>query len=261
MPARRRATEEPRASVRAALDALGPLEGASVLDAGCGDGVHLRAFADRVGPHGRVVGAELDAGRAAAAAAVAPDLGVVRADVASLPFAADTFDLVWCSAVLHHVESPSAAVAELARVLRPGGRLAVLEGDVLASFPFLAISPELELALREAALRGERDWYGGRLGPFHGLLARELPALLRDAGCTDVMLTPLSDVDRAPLGARRQREILRWLRGPFADRIQRYARPADWDDFMSSVGELVAGPNFFFVRTSFLVYGTVATLP
>lgn len=90
-----------------------------VLDAGCGAGrwaVQMRAFADRV--------VALDAGRSVELAhANGRPWGIagVQADIGSMPFGSKTFDFVYSLGVLHHVEATERGVAELVRVLRPGG--------------------------------------------------------------------------------------------------------------------------------------------
>jgi demethylmenaquinone methyltransferase/2-methoxy-6-polyprenyl-1,4-benzoquinol methylase len=55
---------------------------------------------------------------------------LVRGEAEALPFPADSFDAVTFTYLLRYVEDPPAAVAELARVLRPGGRIAMLEFGV-----------------------------------------------------------------------------------------------------------------------------------
>jgi len=104
--------------------------GARLLDAGCGEGRHCRGALER---GARVVGLDLDpAGLRAAAgglrrrAAEKGSLGeMVQGDTFALPFPDACFDRVICSEVMEHVHDYPAAARELARVTRPGGRLAV----------------------------------------------------------------------------------------------------------------------------------------
>jgi SAM-dependent methyltransferase len=101
----------------------------SVLDCGCGTGYNLRQLAG----YGAVVGIDLNAAGLALARGAAP---LARADAARLPFAAGSFDLVTSFDVLQCVPDDARAVAEIARVLKPGGWLVgnvaaldVLRGD------------------------------------------------------------------------------------------------------------------------------------
>lgn len=100
------------------------LAGLLVLDAGCGGGRYARV----AGRHGaRVVGVDLSAAveKAAALCADLPDVAIVQADLTRLPLAEGTFDLVFSIGVLHHGPDPRGAFAEVARRVKPGGRLAV----------------------------------------------------------------------------------------------------------------------------------------
>ena len=112
---------------RIALDMLAIAPGATVLDVACGPGNFTRAFAAAAGD-GLVVG--VDASRTMLAQAVrepsAGAIAYVRGDASDLPFRAATFDAVCCFAALYLIEEPMRAVAEIARVLAPGGRVALL---------------------------------------------------------------------------------------------------------------------------------------
>lgn len=107
---------------------VGPLAGRTVLDLGCGrQALWSRAYA-RCGAH--VVGVELDPARcreARATLAAEPRagaghvLGIVRGDGERLPLGADSVAFVHCAQVLEHVQRPERFLAELRRVLVPGG--------------------------------------------------------------------------------------------------------------------------------------------
>lgn len=90
------------------------------LDLGCGSGRYLRLLSGLGQPE--VVGADLSP--AMLARARESGRGVVRAGASLLPFVADSFDLVVCALVVGHVTSLDPVIAEVARVLRPGGVLA-----------------------------------------------------------------------------------------------------------------------------------------
>jgi ubiquinone/menaquinone biosynthesis C-methylase UbiE len=106
-------------------------QAASVLEIGCGTGAIARALAVRSGV-GEVVGVDPAPGllaRARALSAGHPNLAFLEADGRDLPLPADRFDLVVAHTVLSHVPEPERAVAEAHRTLRPGGTLAVFDGD------------------------------------------------------------------------------------------------------------------------------------
>jgi SAM-dependent methyltransferase len=97
-------------------------DAARVLDVGCGPGGYLAALPASV----RAVGLDLSPGMAAEAAAHAPAL---VGDAAQLPFADATFDRLLAPHMLYHCPDIPAAVAELRRVLRPGGVLIAITND------------------------------------------------------------------------------------------------------------------------------------
>jgi SAM-dependent methyltransferase len=99
----------------------------TVLDVGCGPGNFTRAFAEEV-PGGLVVG--LDASGPMLVRAVeetaAANVEYVRGDASDLPFKDASFDAVCCFAALYLIDDPVGAIDEMVRVLKPGGRLALL---------------------------------------------------------------------------------------------------------------------------------------
>lgn len=103
-------------------DRLDRLAGAGpVLDLGCGRGYWM----EHLGRRGvAAVGVEHDPARAAVAGRFGP---VMAGDGAHLPLAASSVGLVWCLHVLHHLPDPAGVLAEVRRVLRPGGALVLAE--------------------------------------------------------------------------------------------------------------------------------------
>lgn len=94
------------------VEAMQLPRGARVIDVGCNDGRHTRALAERFGFD--VVGVD--------PLAEPPNVAGVVED---LPFADESFDLVWCRDMLSHIADLPRAFAEMRRVLRPGGRAMV----------------------------------------------------------------------------------------------------------------------------------------
>jgi SAM-dependent methyltransferase len=104
--------------------ATGSLAGHLVLDAGCGGGRYARL----TGSNGaRVIGVDLSAAvaKAAAVCALLPDVLIVQADLLDLPLAEAAFDFVYSIGVLHHTPDPRRGFEQIARRVKPGGRLAV----------------------------------------------------------------------------------------------------------------------------------------
>lgn len=100
-----------------------------VLDVGCGSGGVTRDLV-AAAPRATVVAMDLDPAMARQARTVLPETHVLRGDGCALPFADACFDVAVCNLVLMWNERPQALVAELARVVRPGGTvLASMEPD------------------------------------------------------------------------------------------------------------------------------------
>ena len=116
-----------------AFEALAPQPGESVVDVGAGTGTELRRLAEAVAPDGRAVGIEPNPGlrdeasRRAALTGSAATL--MDGDAADLPFADGAVHVLRCERVFQHLSDPQAAAHEFARVLAPGGRVAVLDSD------------------------------------------------------------------------------------------------------------------------------------
>ena len=117
--------------IRIARLLLGLRPGDGVLDVACGPGNFSRAFASAVGDSGLVVGIDasktmLERGAAELRRSDIRNLVLVHGSALDLPFVDESFDAVCCFAALHLFEDPLAGLDEMARVLTPGGRIALM---------------------------------------------------------------------------------------------------------------------------------------
>lgn len=125
-----RALHIPEEQVEGALlEMVGPSQVSSYLDLGTGTGRILELVAPRAA---RAVGIDLNGemltlARARIERASLAHAQVRRGDLFQLPYADHSFDLITVHQVLHYLEDPSAAVAEAARVLKPGGKVVIAD--------------------------------------------------------------------------------------------------------------------------------------
>jgi ubiquinone/menaquinone biosynthesis C-methylase UbiE len=127
--------------------------GEACVDIGSGTGTMTRRLARLAGPDARVLGIEPNqmlrrvAEERAAAEGMA--LEFCQGLATELPLPDASVDVVWCERVLQHVPDPQAALVEIARVLRPGGRALLLDSDH-ASRVESDVDPQVERALLDA---------------------------------------------------------------------------------------------------------------
>lgn len=110
------------------LDWLNIPPGGVALDVGSGPGNVTASLARAAGPEGLALGIDISEPMLERAVRneAGPQVGFIKADAQRLPLRDDTVDAVISTAVLQLVPDPAAALGEMARVLRPGGRLAVM---------------------------------------------------------------------------------------------------------------------------------------
>jgi arsenite methyltransferase len=174
----------PDAAVLASLGCGNPIAvaelrpGERVLDLGSGGGIDVLLSAERVGPTGRAFGLDmtdemLSLGRANAIAAGASNVEFLRGQIEAIPLPAESIDVVISNCVVNLAADKQAVFREIARVLRPGGRLGI--ADIVA---------QDRLSVAERAERGSY------VGCIAGALSfSEVEAGLSEAGLVDVVIT------------------------------------------------------------------------
>jgi ubiquinone/menaquinone biosynthesis C-methylase UbiE len=137
----------------AVYDFLALGDGDRVLDMGCGRGFYLN-FTRRLAPGADVIGAELDLPLLFTARSRVLGSRLVNANAYRLPFNNESFDKIIFSEVIEHVPDDAAALAELYRVLRPGGIVAVTAPH--ANYPLFwdPINKVLEATIGRPIRRG-----------------------------------------------------------------------------------------------------------
>jgi len=164
--------------------------GTRLLDCGCGPGTITVGLAQRVAP-GLVVAVDREPGqteltRERAAAEGVDNVEVEVADVTALPFPEGSFDAVFSHALLEHLSRPVDALAEMRRVLAPGGMIALAAPDFGGSL-LAPPDPEVDLAVE----------YYRRIGEAAGgdpLAGRRLGVHLAEAGFSGTELSARYEV-------------------------------------------------------------------
>jgi SAM-dependent methyltransferase len=136
--------------IRIARLLLGLGHGDYVLDVACGPGNFSREFARAVGAEGLVAGVDasrtmLERGGEELRRSDPGNLCLIRGDATALPFRDATLDATCCFAALHLFGEPFAALDEMRRVLKPGGRLALMT-SVRREVTLRPLKPVLERA-------------------------------------------------------------------------------------------------------------------
>ncbi len=165
---------------RPAVEALRLRPGDTALDLACGTGLNLPHIIERVGLGGRIVGVDctramLERARRKVARHRWDGVALVEGDAAGLPLASECCDAVLCSYAMVIIPDYRRAIAEAVRVLKPGGRLVLLEGKRGSTLWARAVNPLVAFAGRFGAVSlDRRPW-------------EELPGLLEEVSRSEYL--------------------------------------------------------------------------
>jgi ubiquinone/menaquinone biosynthesis C-methylase UbiE len=190
-------------------DAAHIAAGHRILDVACGTGIVARTAADRVGP-ASIVGIDLNEAMLTVARRVRPDIDWRQGDAAALPLADGSFDAVLCQMALMFFPDRVQALREMARVVTPGGIVAVLVPSSLGAQP--AYGPFVDMAAQHAGAEARSllsTYFScGDLDELAGLMAQaglEVATTATHAGTArfpSVDALVATEVGSTPLGER-----------------------------------------------------------
>ena len=161
-------------------------KGALILEAGCGIGAQTKILAPK-NPECSFVSVDLSASSLAKAKAMALEQNISNvvfevADILQLPYPDDHFDHIYVCFILEHLSSPSEALRELKRVLKPKGTVTVIEGDHGSTY-FYPDSAAAHQAIQAQVTLQQQKGGDANIG-------RRLYPMLTDAGYTSVRVSP-----------------------------------------------------------------------
>jgi len=171
-----------RARRQRSIDLIEPRPGMSIAEIGCGTGTAARELAAMLGPQGKVYGFDISEAMIAVASERARELAdrteFRLADASRLPLADASLDAYRAERVYQHLADPLAALSEALRVLRPGGKVVLIDQDWDA-----LLIDSAELGAYRMIARAFTD------SMVNGTIGRQYARLLRDAGFSDVSIT------------------------------------------------------------------------
>jgi ubiquinone/menaquinone biosynthesis C-methylase UbiE len=160
---------------------------AFVLDVGCGTGAAARYAAAHIGPTGRVIGVDVNAGMIAVAKALPPPAGApiewLEQSAYKLSIPDQSVDVALCAQTLQFLEHQPQALAEIYRILKPGGRI------VLSAWCDLQENPYFYATMEAVAQHLGADMAAGLRAGSRLANAEEIRALLSTAGFQAIEIT------------------------------------------------------------------------
>lgn len=239
------ATQEMAQRRAAVVEALSPRRGERVLEAGCGAGLLLREIGLALGPHGLAAGIDVSPDQIAAAGVLCEAVPAVRpetGDVTALRFPDGVFDAAVAVQVIEYIDDAPAALAELRRVLKPGGRFLCLATNWDSAF-WHGAGAETTRALLTR-------WHGHAAHPN---LPATLPPMLARAGFGAIRQIPVPVVNPSLHENSFAYWIARLMAAHWRDGG---AEPALADAWLDELERAEAAEEFFFSSVPILTTAT-----
>jgi len=229
------------------VDTLAPVMGEHILEVGCGSGVLCRQIAPAVVPGGKITGVDISTeflkiARSYAARTKLSDCiqwGAGQAEV--LPFHDAIFDGVFAARLLLHVSDPQTVLNEMLRVVRPGGRVVVMDWDFET---VVVIHSNRDLTRR--LLHWRCDHHGG-----NNWSGRQLWGGMTSAGLVNVMVIPVVSIARSENDSLTL-SLFKAARVACDDGA---IAPNEYDAWISELQSGLAAESFFASIVYFIVIG------
>lgn len=213
------------------------------LDVGCGTGDDVRTLGRQVGPTGLVVGIDTDPSMVAEAEKRAAGEGLLVefrvADVYELPFDDGWFDGTRADRTFLHLADPERALAEMARVMRSGGKLVVQDRDIGTR--------TIDAPDRPLTRRIVNFWCDSFLG---GWIGRQLPRLLSQAGLVETTVESVTVIDQDYASFNQQYDLKRIVQRATEAGVVSAEEGAGW---LRQIDRQAEQGHFFSTVTSFIV--------
>lgn len=260
------ASEQRRLEMQAKLlggaEFLPPLHaGMRVLEVGCGTGAVVREVAVKVTP-GEVTGIDREEAQVETARQLATEQGLrnvhfLQGDASTLDFPDASFDAAYCRFVLEHVLNPAGVLAEMSRVVKPGGWVCAYEWEAgsFTNYPeFAAIALAWQSIYRWQEALGGDPWIGRKL---YGLFRQSALEEVRAEG--RVWTITAQDQEKLKCYVEGAQEIIRqtshWL---IAEHL---TTPEDVKQALLDYEQLVTSPNAFIFHGFCLAVGRKKSTP
>ncbi|MDR3576852.1 MAG: methyltransferase domain-containing protein [Anaerolineaceae bacterium] len=231
----------------ALINTLAPSPGDRLIEAGCGSGVLCRLLAPQVTPLGRITGLDISPGLISLAQNYAVKAGLAdwidwcSGKAEALPFPDGCFDGALAARLLLHVSKPEVVLKELARVVRPGGKIAAMDWD----FETVAVDHS-NRELTRRLLHWRCDHYGG-----NNWSGRQLWKQMADAGLSRLKMVPVVSVAHCEQDSL----TISLFRAAQVACAGGEISPAEHDAWVAELKSALAAGSFFASIVYFIVVG------